>query len=298
MFRTAEFEAFVAPAKDYPQIWRILLGVITSAVVYIGPIIVLGVSAGLLFPERVNEIESVLLGAPTPTAMLILLSTFFFMGLGAVAAAGVHRRGMASLIGPFRPACRNFSRAVIACVLVYPAIGWLSGFIYPDELTQNMVFSRWLSLLPLALPLLFIQIGAEELLFRGYLMQALAARFRSALIWFVIPSLLFGAMHYNPDIDPNLALATVGATTVFGLVAADLTRITGNLGAAIGFHLANNFAALFLVSIADELSGLALYHSSYTMNDVAVLLPLTGVSVITILTVWWLLRRWLDPNRL
>ncbi|MEM7470656.1 MAG: type II CAAX endopeptidase family protein [Pseudomonadota bacterium] len=296
MFRTQAFEAFVAPAKDYPQIWRLLLGVLVSALVYIVPILLIFVLAGIFLPERVFEFQMALTEASTPSAMFILLSTFFFMGLAAVAAAGIHRRGLASLIGPFRPACRNFSRAIIVCALVYPAIGWLSSFAIPDEPTQNMAFNRWLSLLPYALPLLLIQVGAEELLFRGYLMQALAARFRSALIWFILPAILFGAMHYNPEIDPILAVATIGATTVFGVAAADLTRVTGNLGAAIGFHLANNFFALFVVAIAGELSGLALYHSAYTLDDVDALLPLTGVSIIIIAVVWWWLRRWLTPD--
>ncbi|MCY4336219.1 MAG: CPBP family intramembrane metalloprotease, partial [Litoreibacter sp.] len=150
---------------------------------------------------------------------------------------------------------------------------------------------------PLALILLLVQTGSEELLFRGYLMQALAARFRSGWIWFVIPSLLFGAAHFNPEIDPRLNYAFLFAVTLFGFLAADLTRVTGNLGAAMGFHFANNFFALFLVSIEGEMSGLSLYHAAFTMEDVDTILPLVAIDVVTVLGVWWWLRRWLDPNR-
>ena len=40
--------------------------------------------------------------------------------------------------------------------------------------------------------------AAEELAFRGYLMQALAARFRSPLVWWLLPALLFGAAALEP----------------------------------------------------------------------------------------------------
>ncbi len=52
-----------------------------------------------------------------------------------------------------------------------------------------------------------IQTGAEELVFRGYLQQQLAARFASPLIWMVLPALIFGAVHYDPaTAGPNVWL--------------------------------------------------------------------------------------------
>ncbi|MCY4335341.1 MAG: hypothetical protein OXC60_11825 [Litoreibacter sp.] len=150
MFRTEEFEVFVDPARDDPQIWRIILGVITAGVVYIVPILLLFVLAGILFPERVFEIQMALSEASTPLSMFVLLSTFFFMGLAAIAAAGVHRRGLASLIGPFRPACRNFSRAIVAVVVIYLAVGSVTAFfLQPSSI--NLELSYWLSLMPLAI---------------------------------------------------------------------------------------------------------------------------------------------------
>ncbi|WP_299548167.1 type II CAAX endopeptidase family protein [uncultured Tateyamaria sp.] len=295
MFRTPAFEAFIAPARHYPQIWRILLGILVAFLVYIGPILAIFVLVGMFFPGIVYQVELALSSTETPQAMFILLLTFFFMGLGAVAAAGVHRRGLASLIGPFRPACRNFSRAVLGVGAIFLTAGLIVSLVMADDPVSNLPLAAWLAYLPLALPLLLVQTGAEELLFRGYLMQALAARFKSAIIWMGVPTVLFGLAHFNAAIDPKLTALLIGATGLFGLVAADLTRITGNLGAATGFHFINNFFALFLVSIQGEMSGLSLYTAPFTMEDVDTLIPLIIVDMVTVVLAWAVLRRWLNP---
>ncbi|MEM9582256.1 MAG: type II CAAX endopeptidase family protein [Pseudomonadota bacterium] len=296
MIRTSAFEDFIAPARHYPEIWRILLGILTAFLVYIIPLLLVFAAVGFFLPDMVFQAELALEGADTPEAMFVLLATFITMGLGAVAAALWHQRGLASLIGPFRPACRNFSRAVLACGLVFLITGGIVSLVFAEAPTPNLSFELWASYLPLALPLLLIQTGSEELIFRGYLMQQLAARFKSAVIWMGLPAILFGAAHYNPNIDPNLAIMLICATGLFGLVAADLTRVTGNLGAAIGFHFLNNFFALFLVSIAGEMSGLSLYHAPFTMEDVDILIPLICVDMVTVILAWVLLRRWLAPS--
>ncbi len=296
MIRTPHFELYIAPARHYPEIWRIIVGFLTFLTVYIVPLVAAFALVGVLRPDLVWEVQSALEGADTPFAMFVLLSTFIAMGLAAVVAAAWHRRGLASLIGPFRPACRNFSRSVVLCGVIFLLTGLLVSFFFTDKPTANLSLGAWLGYLPLGLPLLLIQTGSEELFFRGYLMQQLAARFKSAIVWMVLPSILFGLAHFDPSLDPKLTVLLICATGLFGLVAADLTRITGNLGAAIGFHFLNNFFALFLVSVAGEMSGLSLYHAPFTMDDVETLIPLIFVDMATVLLAWAVLRRWLAPS--
>lgn len=294
--RTPQFEEFIAPARLYPEFWRIVVGVIVAVAVYLLPIMIGFGVYGAMYPDQIEAVMAQLETVDTPNLMLILLASLLFMALGAIAAAGVHRRGLASLIGPFRPACRNFSRAIIGVLIIYIISGLLVSLVYLDSPVPNLDLSTWLGYLPLALPLLLLQIGAEELLFRGYLMQALAARFKSALIWMGIPSILFAFGHFDGKIDPTLTWMIIAATGLFGLAAADLTRITGNLGAALGFHLANNFFALFLVSVAGNMSGLSLYHAPFTMEDVDILIPLLVIDMVTVVITWVALRRWLAPT--
>jgi len=272
MFRTPAFEAFIAPARHYPEIWRILVGFTVAITVYLLPILLIFTGIGLLYPGLVYEVRTAL-----------------------EAPAGIHRRGLASLIGPFRPACRQFSRTILGVAGIFLASGVVVSLFMPDDPIPRLPLTTWLGYLPLALPLLLVQTGAEELFFRGYLMQALAARFKSAIIWMGIPTILFGLAHYNGALDPKLTVLLICATGLFGLVAADLTRITGNLGAAIGFHFTNNFFALFLISIEGEMSGLSLYTAPFTMQDVETLIPLIIIDMVTVVLAWSVLRRWLAP---
>ncbi len=95
------------------------------------------------------------------------------------------------------------------------------------------------------------------MLFRGYLTQALAARFRSPLAWALLPSIAFGALHWDGALGRDAWLGVAAATAV-GLAFADVTARTGNLSAAIGLHFANNLAALLLVGMPGPTGVLAL----------------------------------------
>jgi membrane protease YdiL (CAAX protease family) len=119
----------------------------------------------------------------------------------------------------------------------------------------------------IGVPLLLLQVTSEELVFRGYLQQQLAARFDSRWIWYVLPSVLFGFLHYDTEIMGSNAWIVVAHTTIFGMIAADVTARTGNLGAAIGLHFANNLFALTIISLDGSLSGLGLYKTAFHVSD-------------------------------
>ena len=124
-------------------------------------------------------------------------------------------------------------------------------------------------LAPIVLPAILVQTAAEELAFRGYLMQGLAARFRSRWVWWLLPAALFGALHWNPgEFGPNAWLVAL-STGLIGLVLADVTVRTGNLSAAIGLHFANNVASLLVVSLPSPLAGLSLYLARIDPSDAA-----------------------------
>jgi hypothetical protein len=104
-----------------------------------------------------------------------------------------------------------------------------------------------------------IQTGAEEVLFRGYMQQQLAARFSSPIMWMVLPSAIFAALHYQPEIMGDNTWLMMAAVFVFAVLAADLTAVTGNIGAAWAMHFVNNALAILVVATDGPLSGLALY---------------------------------------
>ena len=149
-----------------------------------------------------------------------------------------------------------------------------------------MPFGRWAALLPLSLAALLIQVSAEEILFRGYLQQQLAARFDSPLIWMLVPSVLFAAGHYVPSEAGENALMIALWAAVFGCLMADLTARAGTLGPAIAVHLANNVVAILLISVTDSMNGLALYVSVEATSDPALVRAWLPVDFAMMLVSW------------
>lgn len=231
----------LAAAEAPPALWRLAGGTALAAAGWLG-------AGALLLP-----------GAGSRSAeALLFLASFGGLLLGLALAVGLlHHRSLAALLGPAGFRIAPFAWGAAAC-LALAAISAAASLTVAPALRQPSL-AAWARHLPLALPLIALQATAEELFFRGYLLQGLAARFRSPLAWWIAPSLLFGALHWNPADQGALAPLSVASATLAGLLLADITVRTGGLSAAIGIHLANNLATLLLLAPPSNLDGLALF---------------------------------------
>lgn len=241
--RSPAFEAFVAPARRRPALWRLALGLLLAAGLWLAAAAVLLRAAPAL-------------GAGPRGVLLLYLASFAGLAAGTALAARLHRRPAASLLGPggFRRRAFGLGVAAVAAVALVTTVA--SVAVAPP--VRQAPLGEWARLLPVALPLVLVQTTAEELLFRGYLTQALAARFRSPLVWALVPALAFGALHWDGAAYGADAWLAVAAATAVGLAFADVTAATGNLSAAIGLHFANNVVALLLVAVPGPTAALAL----------------------------------------
>jgi membrane protease YdiL (CAAX protease family) len=137
---------------------------------------------------------------------------------------------------------------------------------------------------------LLIQVSAEELLFRGYLQSQLAARGLHKSIWILLPSVLFGLLHYDPTVMGEAAPWIVIWTIGFGILAADLTARSGTLGPAIAFHFAVNFMAIALIGFGDYLGGLTLYIYPFSVTETERLMSYLPVDAIGMLLAYLSVR--------
>ncbi|MBK0325715.1 CPBP family intramembrane metalloprotease [Rhodobacteraceae bacterium F11138] len=289
----APHEHLVAPARHRPQLWRLFAGlVVVVAIMALLNRVAYGVLTALA-PDLFLAGGAAPGAEPgsgmgnTPASMLVLLGSFGFTIIGvAVAVRLLQDRTLGQVIGPLPLALRQFWR--VARVLA--AIGLLILVLPPYdmgvELRQNLRLGLWLILLPVSLLAVLIQTGAEEILFRGYLQQSLAARFRNPLIWMGGPAVLFALGHYLPSEAGDNALLIAVWSGMFGLVTADLTARAGTLGPAIAVHLFNNVTALLVVALPDSLSGLALYTLPFGMSDTGVLRAWLAVDFVMMLVSW------------
>ena len=289
---SAPFQAFVAPARHRPQLWRLVAGLLLALVVYVVTTLAIFGGVWLVTPDPDPDLMWVeqILEADTPRSMLILLATFTGMALGPMAAARLlHRRGAGTLFGRAPVVLRDFviGTAVAGGVLALSLLLWS---VYNDA-ERGLPPQTWLAVLPAALVGIAIQTGAEEVLFRGYLQQQLAARFRSPLVWAALPALIFGFLHFDPRTAGENAPLVVASAALFGLLAADLTARTGSIGAAWGFHFANNTLALTVIATEGTLTGLALYRTPYDVADAAAMRAVLPLDLAMMAAIWLLLRR-------
>ena len=126
------------------------------------------------------------------------------------------------------------------------AVGY---FIDPESVQWNFKPKSFVLLVLISIVMVPLQTSAEELFFRGYLMQGLGRIFPMRLMPFVITSTLFGLLHFsNPEVDKlgNIILITYLAT---GFFLGAITLMDEGLELALGFHAGNNlFLSLFLTS--------------------------------------------------
>ncbi|MEO1138341.1 MAG: type II CAAX endopeptidase family protein [Pseudomonadota bacterium] len=281
-------EALVAPARPSSTLVRLVLGVVLTVVLVFSLIFAASALLNALIPiQQWDSVTDTLETGATPVGVLANLYVFgFVIAALAIALRNVHGRRISSLIGNWRLAKLQFGRVCIYLIALHLALSVLLPMNPDIAPTPNMAFASWLAFLPLALPALLIQTGAEELVFRGYMQSQLAARFSNPRIWIIVPSVCFGLMHYDPVINGDNAWLVVFWATAFGLVAADLTARTGTLGPAVAVHFINNFFAIFLAAPADNFDGLALYTFPFGLDDTDIVWLWAPVDLMVLFVSW------------
>ena len=280
--------AYAAPARARAEWLRSLIGLVLIAAFYWGAVmgalaLLQALAGNIVFTAVVLELER----GGTAQGLVLVLATFLPLALGVVLVTRVlHRRNLASLLGP--GALRDFLRVFPPLLALVVLIAATSAF--DPNLGQSTPFSVLRAWLPVALPLLFLQIAAEELLFRGYLLQQIGVRQSHPLAWMVLPAALFGILHYAPGQNGTTAIFFALWAMLFGCLAADLTARAGNLGPALAFHFANNISAVFLVGLYGQLDGLSLYTLVLNTRDLAAMAPYLALDALA-LVVFWLAAR-------
>ncbi|MFV0361300.1 CPBP family intramembrane glutamic endopeptidase [Tropicimonas sp.] len=264
---------FSAPAAARCELWRTAAGVVLTFITGMALFQVLFALASNVIGAEATQrfVEATSQHADTPFAALFTLFSFGFFAVGLAMVVGfLNGRSFATLFGPWEAVVSDGLRVTLAIGALYLVLTVVLPLDHELVRNRAMPFGRWLVLLPVSLTALMVQVGTEEAMFRGYLQQQLAARFPRWPVWLIVPSLLFGLMHLSPDLAGSNAPYYVIWATAFGLVAADLTARTGSVGAALGFHLANNFSAILLVALPGPGSGLAFYSLPIAMDDPAI----------------------------
>lgn len=161
----------------------------------------------------------------------------------------MHKRSLLSLTTTRKKV--DWGRAFFSFSLIV-VITLISFFIsyYSDPTVIELQFDpiRFSILFIISLLLFPLQIGLEEYLFRGYLMQYLGVYLKSKWMPLIITSVLFGLMHgANPEVA-ELGMVIMVFYIGTGLLLGIMTLMDNGLELALGFHFGNNFMAAILVT--------------------------------------------------
>jgi len=303
------FERYRRSPNDKTTLPRLIAGAIvialcwfavTIAVVFAGAYgwVLSGAEGALTFEEG-SALDRFL---GTSGGIFAMLATFGGIWLGIwIAMRFLHREKLRRLFGNSARLSRSGFLNGLAAVLITSLLTELGYLVFiPDVGRGPIGLGTWaLFLLPI-LFFAFIQTSSEELLFRGYLQRGLAYRFRSPLVWAVLPTLVFTALHWNPTAVLGMNIGVAVSIGAFAALLALLVYVTGNLGAAMGAHFGNNIVGFLLISHDDTLGRLALFRApplerlAWTPTETA---TIVAISIVSILLTWLLLFHPRSPLR-
>lgn len=188
---------------------------------------------------------------PANTTLFLLLLPFAMVfGVILLITKILHRLSLRELITSRSKV--DWSRigfGFISVVALSVIMILITYYIDPEAMQWNFKPKAFALLVVISVLMVPLQTSAEELFFRGYLMQGLGRIFTSRLVPFVVTSVLFGLLHFaNPEVE-KLGEVILIAYLSTGFFLGAITLIDEGLELALGFHAGNNlFLSLFLTS--------------------------------------------------
>lgn len=186
---------------------------------------------------------------PNFTLFLLLFSFVFVFGGIYFVLRNLHHQSLLSIITS--RASIDWKRVGFSfSIWAAFTIGSTTVFyvLHPEDFVLQFQWAPFLILFAIGLVLFPFQIGSEELIFRGYLMQGFGNLAHNRWFPLLMTSLIFGLLHIaNPEVDKmgySILIYYIGT----GLFLGICTLMDEGMELALGFHFANNFIGAVLVT--------------------------------------------------
>jgi membrane protease YdiL (CAAX protease family) len=216
---------------------------------------------------------------------LMLASVFFMAGIVLVMRL-VHQRSFQTLISPAqRISWKRFFQGFMVWLVLLGIISLGEAMLYPGRYVLTLDLSRYIPFVFLAIVLIPIQTSAEELFFRGYILQSVGMRLRNIWILSAISGFVFMVPHFlNPEAQVNYPLMGLYYFLI-GAVLAYITLRDGRLELALGLHAANN---LFSALVANYTVTVMPTPSLFTVNimDVGYTVPAAVIALVVFILIF------------
>jgi uncharacterized protein len=165
-----------------------------------------------------------------------------------------HKRPFKSIINPGKQIrWRQFFLSGLLWLVLSAVTDGVMALLQPGNISWTFDVRRFAPFLFLTLILIPIQAGTEELIFRGYLTQAVGLLSRGAWLAILVPSILFGIVH---GLNPEVGSFGFGVMMIYyigmGLLLGWVTLRSAGLELAAGIHIANNLYASLVVTFPES----------------------------------------------
>jgi len=223
--------------------WRYLLGITCIAAGWL-------IAGGLLYGWM---LQAALFGQVTEFVAINV--SILTLAAGAILVVSLlHRRSWRTLITPHPHVdWRRIMQGAAVWVVLAVVCAFIENLIYPGRYVWSLDWQRWLPFVVAALLLTPLQCAAEEMVFRGYLVQALGRRLRHPAALAVLSSAAFTLPHlYNPEVAVYGVAIMAANYFGMGLFLASAALRDGRLELAIGAHAGNNLLLALFIHYADS----------------------------------------------
>lgn len=181
--------------------------------------------------------------------LLFALVSFIPLFIGVLIAyrwiLGVKLTRLFAVGVPFRWWRVGWGALVWLLVMAGPALFAIA--VSPEQFESSFNWATFVPYALIALTLLPIQTTAEELFFRGWLIQGLSQRYSNIWLLSIASGLIFALPHLaNPEAAGAILPAMFGYATI-GFALAWVSVRDRSLEIAIGAHAANNLFASLIV---------------------------------------------------
>lgn len=250
--------------------WRVLITTLCTAGIFVGNF----VAYFMMSKEQIDEVYQSMSEIPNNLSLFINLTPFILLlGLLFLLVRNLHHRDILSLTTSRNTV--DYSRILFSFLLIVSlTIGMfvITYFIDHSNIIWNFNPLKFVVLFLISLLLFPCQIGLEEYLFRGYLMQQIGIITKNRWFPLVFTSVVFGLFH---SANPEVAQMGFGVMFFYigtGFLLGIMTLMDESLELALGFHLGNNMmAALLITSDFSAIHTDALFKYSGVENPADVL---------------------------
>ncbi len=226
--------------------WRVLITTLFTAGIFLANFIMYF----FMSKKELDEAYKTMNKLPKNISLVInLLPFIFLLVILFLLVRFLHKRSILSIT-----TSRNkidFKRIGFSfgLIVLFTLLGFAVSYSLDNsQIIWNFNPLRFMILFIISIAMFPFQIGFEEYLFRGFLMQQIGIAVKNKWLPLLITSVVFGLFH---SANPEVAKMGFGVMVFYigtGFLLGIMTLLDEGIELALGFHLGNNLMAALLIS--------------------------------------------------